>query len=175
MSRVYIRVIDRHGESDTVDEVPNSSAFYVTLWSDLLRKHCLHDGTPTLDLKILGRLWSRVAKLPRPDGLVVAATFDRCWFPREMLRELSAALAVSSGSGPAVGRVLSRPGLLRRHDRGVAFSGSIASPWACSVTDVLHRVDDAGHACRDCGKEIQRADHMLAELECCREPDTEKP
>ena len=173
MSCTYIRVIDRRGEVETVDEIPNSSRFYIALWGELLRKFGIHDGY-THDLRILGQLWSRVAKVPRPDGLVIAATFDRCWFPRDMLDELTAALHATgrNTNGPAVARALSRPHFkLRNSDRGVTFSGSIASPWACQKTDGLHRVDKTGHACADCGTKIQRADHTLADIECCSEPD----
>lgn len=168
-------VIDRRGNLESVGEAPNSHAFHVAIWSHMLRKYELASGAvlPTLNLQVLGRLWSRVGKLDRADGLAVAATFDRCWFPREekVLRELFDALRRPMGDAWTSYNVAQCINHVdwRQHDRGIAFQGSLASPWACGVTDGWHRVDRDGHACRDCGKTIQHAVHMLDERECCRE------
>jgi hypothetical protein len=170
MSRVYIRRIDRQGHSETIGEVANSSRFFVAVWGGMLKLHGLHDG-PTLDLKILGRLWSRVARLPRADGLIVAATFDRCWFHREVVAELVAAMCSEKrfeSSLFEVGHLIEKHGV-DTSTRGIAFEGSLASPWACAVTDEWHVLDRDGHACKDCGKRIQDAEHMLADEPCCRE------
>lgn len=169
MSRTTTYVIDKHGELESVGETPNSWSFTIAIWQHQLAKHDL--GSTTTDLRILGRLWSRVGKLERADGLVVAATFDRCWFPRAMVDELIDALrAATYSTGPQVADVLA--GIdFRRRDRGVTFQGSLASPWGCATTDGWHVIDRAGHACTGCGKKIQNAEHMLAEVDCCREPE----
>lgn len=174
MSRVYIRRIDRCGRSDTIGEVANSHRFHVAVWSGMLRAHGLYGGPlPTLDLKILGRLWSRVARLPRADGLIVAATFDRCWFHRDVITELFVAMCEEKRFDSNlwdVARIIEKHGI-DQGMRGIAFEGSLASPWWCSVTDEWHVLDEAGHACKDCGKRIQDAEHMLADEECCREDE----
>lgn len=169
MSSITTYVIDRHGELDDVGETRNSWRFIIAIWDHLLKKHGL--GSNPHDLRDLGNLWRRVGKLERSDGLLVAATFDRCWFPRTMLEELIVSLrAATYSSGPEVARILDD--IRWRHgDRGVTFQGSLASPWGCEKTESWHVLDSDGHACKECGKKIQHAGHMLAELECCREPE----
>jgi hypothetical protein len=164
-------VIDRHGEIDDVGDVHNSWRFIIATWQHLLNKLGLKTNPNPHDLHDLGNLWRRVGKLERNDGLMLAATFDRCWFPRTMIGELITAMhAATYSSGPEVARILE--GIRwRRGDRGVTFQGSLASPWACAKTDGWHVIDPAGHACRECGKKIQHAGHMLAEIECCREAE----
>jgi hypothetical protein len=182
VSRVYIRAIDKAGESETVGEVPNSWLFHVAIWGGMMRIHGIHSGY-THDLKTLGKLWSRVAKLPRADGLLVAATFDRCWFPIHIVPELVGAMYEEQrfdSNLRQVADVVARRNANRT--RGYAFSGSIASPWSCPKTDELHvlEVDKspirsrAGHQCKNCGAQIQNAEHTLADEECCREPEDYK-
>lgn len=187
MSRVYTLIIDRKGRVASCAEARNANAFHRAIWDHLLVKYELarpHRHFPDQaeggsDLVVLGKLWSRIGKIDRDDGLVLAATFDRVWFPREeaLLRQLHDALRKVQGELPrsyfpslahvanCINHVDWKDG-----DRGIAFSGSVASPWSCEADD-NHRLDKHGHACKVCGKKIQHAVHMLDEIECCRELD----
>jgi len=89
---------------------------------------------------------------------------------QELTTELFQALCTERRFSSAcyeVARVIEKHGTTGL--RGVAFSGSISMTWSCAKTDSLHRLDDAGHACADCGKKLQDADHALRKMECCRE------
>lgn len=172
MSRVEAYAIDRHGDLVGLGEVPNAWRFHVEIWERMLDKHGLKaSGEHAMTRGVSERLWSRVAKIPRADGLVVAATFDRCWFPIAIVDELSAALALGPGSSAEVGALL-QTHRLKPSDLGVTFASSTANAWNCETLDGYHQLRaDGGHACSACSKKIQRADHLLAERECCREPE----
>lgn len=160
MSYVSIYTIDKDGALELVDEVANARAFHLAVWGGYRAIH----GMRSED-----ELWSRVATLPRPDGLIVAATFDRCWIPIHLVAELMMAMCQErrfvSNMGQ-IGSVISERGGV--DVRGYAFEASVASPWSCPGRDGEHRIDAAGHACQSCGKRIMDADHVLAGLECCR-------
>ena len=185
MSRVCIMVIDKRGRIETRDEARNASAFHPAIWDHLLLKYKLarpHQHFPRMaeggqDLKVLGRIWQRVGKIDRADGLVLAATFDRVWFPRECIHDLRDALRVVQGELPSTyvqtladiaGRLDTLE--LSRTDRGVCFQGSIVSTWWCGRRDDNHRIGMRGHSCTTCHKKVQHALHMLDERECCAEP-----
>ena len=172
MSRVTVMVVDKDGELVDIGEVRNSHLFHVAVWEAMLDKHHLKAPSEhAMTRGVAERLWRRVGSLPRPDALFVLATFDRCWFPATMLGELTTALACAPSSTNCAEVAKLLDDALNSRDRGVTFTGSLASPWSCSKTDDRHRIDDAGHACRDCGIKIQRADHVLERLKCCDEPE----
>lgn len=173
MSRVYVLKIDARGRVDSVGEVENAWNFHVAIWAGLMKIHGIHDGRITHDLKKLGQLWCRAATLPPMDGLLLAATFDRCWFPIHVVPTLIAAMCEERRfrhSAGSVAHIVERVGGVGA--RGFAFSGSVATPWSCHMNEDTgnHVLDHDGHACRLCEKRIQDAEHLLQNLSCCAEP-----
>lgn len=174
MSQVYVYRIDGRGVLDRIGDAPNAHTYHVAIWHQLMLKHgILPPGSgPTLNLPKLGELWMRVATLPRVDGLLNAATFDRAWFPRSMSAELLAAFdtAAFAPTCASVAAIV-RGAKWSDRDRGVCFGSSLNNAWNCHTNDGTHRLGKGGHKCRDCGKRLQNAQHMLRNDECCRETD----
>lgn len=183
MSRVTLYTIDSRNLFHDEGEAENANAFHVSIWRHLGEKHRYWPagdwswwsrrdaGNP------LGALWQDIGKLPRHDGLAMAATFDRCWFPWSLLGETIAALqeiaphAHTAGAAADIMRQWAEP------QRGFTFASSLASSWNCrgSIGDEDEDEDGRWHhhvrfgkderKCLRCGKsDILNAAALVAKL-----------
>ena len=142
MSCVYIHTVKpKSGRLCEFDEVRNASAFYWVLWEMLsrrfgyrnLRQPCLFADRSAMRMVETDEVCRR---LPRQPALVLAATFDRCWFPSRMLAELAGALdwAASECRESRVPTIETVAAAIRRAHaehprRGIALEGSTACTW----------------------------------------------
>lgn len=171
MSRVYVYSIDRRGHVVLGEEASNVHTFHVAIWQHLAVKRGLITAADHIMIPIGGprpqiyRLWASIGTLPRQDGLALAATFDRCWFPVEMRDETAAALEVAEGwapTAPEVARIL-REWRPDRRDRGFTFGSSLADAWYCAGGERLHELSRDGRRCRRCGiADVQIASEIVA-------------
>lgn len=140
MSRVYVYTIGERNVFKEVGEARNANAFHVSIWRHLGIKHhgwkddwswwSTHGPQGHLEL-----LWKDIAKLPRIDGLAMASTFDRCWFPWALLGETAAALDAISSHATTASEVAD---ILREQKdpaRGFTFASSLAGAWSCSAIE----------------------------------------
>lgn len=167
MSYVSIHIVNQDGTLTTLDDVAaNGHAFHVAIWNHLASTRLSVIGYPS-DAD-LDRLWDGIGLLPRPDGLVLAATFDRCWFPWSWRDEVCSALRAASSyarTSERVADLLARVITLGAGPRGFSFSASVGEGWKCSAAhdcdlDNLHHIDESGTQCTRCNA----ADIMRAEM-----------
>lgn len=176
MSRVTVYAIDKHNRFDDVGEASNAHNFHVAIWQHLGRKHCgwsreynciaIADrlGGP------LDKLWANIATLPRSDGLAMAATFDRCWFPIVLRDETVAALREIAEYAPTARAVAELVAAIGDDARGFTFALSLASSWNCVDEDRddewHHRVqfERGSRLCLQCGEaDIDNASELVAQ------------
>lgn len=140
MSYVSIYRIDDRNVFHNSGEARNAHAFHVSIWRHLGIKH--HDwkddwswwsfrepgpGDP------LEKLWAGIGNLPRLEGLAMAATFDRCWFPWALLDETIVALFEISPHASTAGEAAAIMREWKGQSRGFTFASSLASSWHCSA------------------------------------------
>lgn len=180
VSRVHLYAIDRRNIFHDAGEARNSHAFHVSIWRHLGIKHhgWRDDWSWWSDRSAnnhLEKLWADIGRLPRLDGLAMAATFDRCWFPWLLLGETIAALdaiaphAATAGEAADIMRTWTEP------QRGFAFASSLASAWSCNGASGDEDEDEDGRwhhhvrfgkderVCVRCGKDdIGNAARLVA-------------
>lgn len=169
MSYVNIHIVNQDGTLTTLTDVAdNGHAFHVAIWNHLASTRLRVSGYPSA--ADLDRLWDGIGMLPRPEGIALAATFDRCWFTWSWRDEVCAALRAASSYASTCNRVadiLAKVVGLGAGPRGFAFSASVADTWQCSAADDcdmddLHHLDDAGTQCTRCNTaDIIRADRIV--------------
>lgn len=154
MSYVSVHIIKTDGTIVTLDNVAyNSHAFHVSIWRHLAEKHIGAIGYPS-DAEY-DRLDASIAQLPPKEGIVLAATWDRCWFPWPWRAEVCAALraATYAPTSAAVADLLASTAYHGADPRGFAFSTSVTSSWNCRAgddIDSLHHIDESGTRCIRC-------------------------
>lgn len=150
MSRVYVYRVHPNGRLVDYAEVPNTTAFNVPLWELVASRNGYRDENayPCLlaDPHVKRMVWTDkvICTLPRQYGLLLAATFDRVWFPARLVPSLGRALAwawdeVRSGDralAPTICAVANTLAVLSDgHPRsGVAFDFSMENSW-CGMDD----------------------------------------
>lgn len=135
MSFVTVYTIDRANRFAKVGEAKNASAFHIAIWRHLGIKHQgWSDDWSWFGNRSRGRheeLWAEIGTMPRADGLAMAATFDRCWFPWSIRADTISALRSHATHAATAGALASLlTGIAGKH-RGLAFASSLADAWVC--------------------------------------------